>query len=367
MDRTLGNRRDRIARLATSVGPAKYSDDMRMRLLPTDDFMHEPEEAKNYNESRYYNFFDRVTGFGGWVRMGNRVHEGHSELSVCLYLPDGSVGFIYDRPRIDSNDAHDAGGLRFEVIEPFVRHRITFTGRVCLLANPREMSDPRSAFANNPFVDCTIDLSLRAVGPVEGGEPESEDSDDSRSLDPEQMFVRGHTEQHMRASGAVTVGGEPFEVADALGMRDHSWGPRYWQNIRWYRWLTVNLGPDLGMGCTIGGSAESGAGARGFVYDRALYGDDRFVPIREATITSDYDDEWLPSSNKLTVTTDDKTYALDGEVWAVIPLRNRRDGKVTRIIEGATRWTYGTISGTGMSEYLDQIVDDVPVGTTDGY
>ena len=64
---------------------------MRMRLDPADDLLHPLEEASNFNESRYYNFFDATAGLGGWVRMGNRPNEGYAELTVCLYLPDGRV------------------------------------------------------------------------------------------------------------------------------------------------------------------------------------------------------------------------------------------------------------------------------------
>lgn len=339
---------------------------MKMRLLPTDDYMHPPEDAENFNESRYYNFFDQGSGFGGWVRLGNRVNEGYAEMSVCLFLPDGRVGFMYDRPKITSNDEHNAGGMRFEVLEPFKSHRVTFDGKVVLLTEPRQMAHPHKAFTDNPIVPAKLDLRLDAVGPIEGGEPEWEEGDERLDTDPEKMFARGHTEQHMASRGAVTVGDETFGITDGLGMRDHSWGPRYWQNVWWYRWLTVNLGPDLGMGCTIGGDEGGRTGSRGFVYDRARYGDDRFVAIREATISSDYDEEWFPRSNVLTVTTDDHTYEIHGDVWSNIPLRNRREGKVTRITEGATRWSYEDLTGTGMSEYLDQIIDDVPVGTRAG-
>ncbi len=337
-----------------------------LRLEPADDFMHEPEAAENFNESRYYNFFDAPSGFGGWVRLGNRVNEGYAELSVCLYLPDGRIGFIYDRPKITDNDAHDAGGLAFEVIEPFVAHHVTFDGKVCLLDDPRQMAEPREAFRNNPFVPCAIDLRLDAVGPIQGGEPVADDGSSLAGTDPSKMFARGHTEQHMAITGTLRVGDEAFAFDDGLGMRDHSWGPRYWQNVWYYRWLTVNLGPDLGMGCTIGGDEAGNVGAKGFVYDRARYGDDRFVAIRDAAIESDYDDEWIPSSNTLVVTTDDHTYTVTGEIWSTIPLRNRRDGRLTRITEGATRWAYDGIDGSGMSEYLDQIVDGVPVGTRHG-
>src|SRR5687767_14124976 len=148
---------------------------VKMRREPADDFMHAPESATNFNESRYYNWFDPAAGMGGWVRMGNRVNEGYAELTVCLYLPDGRVGFMFKRPKITSNDAHDSGGLTFEVLKPYEEHRITYDGKVCVLAQPREMVEPREAFTNNPHEECRIDLHLTAVGPAFGGEPEWED------------------------------------------------------------------------------------------------------------------------------------------------------------------------------------------------
>ena len=53
-------------------------------------------------------------------------------------------------------------------------------------------------------------------------------------------------------------------------------------------------------------------------------------------------------------------------MWSNIPLRNRRDGMVTRITEGMTRGRTATSTAPGLSEYLDQVVDDVPVGTSVG-
>ena len=339
---------------------------VKMRRLPEDDYMHEPEQASNYNESRYYNWFDRNAGMGGWVRMGNRVNEGYAELTVCLYLPDGRVGFMYKRPKIESNKEHNAGGLQFEVLMPYEEHRVTYSGKVCLLANPRDMAEPREAFTNNPHLDCRINLHLANVGPAQGGEPEWEEGEEKPDLDPEKMFARGHTEQHMRSAGTVTVGDETFQITDGLGLRDHSWGPRYWQNVWWYRWLTVNLGADLGFAVTIAGDESGGRHAHGFLYDRQRYGDDRWVQVRDADLSSDYDAEWFPKTNRITVTTDDHTYEVDGDVWSNIPLRNQREGMFTRITEGMTRWRYGDIEGAGLSEYLDQIIDGSPVGTKVG-
>ena len=59
-------------------------------------------------------------------------------------------------------------------------------------------------------------------------------------------------------------------------------------------------------------------------------------------------------------------YEVEGDVWSNIPLRNRRENQVTRITEGMTRWRCEGLEGAGLSEYLDQIVNGVPVGTSVG-
>ena len=47
----------------------------------------------------------------------------------------------------------------------------------------------------------------------------------------------------------------------------------------------------------------------------------------------------------------------------LIPLRNRREGLVTRISEGLTEWRLDDgRTGYGLSEYLDQIIEGQPVG-----
>jgi hypothetical protein len=77
---------------------------VRLVLEPEDEYCHTPDAAQNYNESMYFNVFDPQRKVGGWFRLGNRVHEGYAEMSNCLYLPDGRIGFMYGRPRIESND-----------------------------------------------------------------------------------------------------------------------------------------------------------------------------------------------------------------------------------------------------------------------
>ena len=74
-------------------------------IQPKDDYTHPLGSEENFNESMYFNFFDRSRGYGGFLRIGNRANEGYAEMTLCLYLPSGEVLFNYQRPRISTNDA----------------------------------------------------------------------------------------------------------------------------------------------------------------------------------------------------------------------------------------------------------------------
>ena len=131
-------------------------------LLEQDDLMHPNTGESNFNESAYYNFYDRAQKTGGFVRLGNRANEGYAEMTVCLYLPDGTVGFMFGRPEIKDNRAHDAGGLKFEVVKPFEHHRVTYLGNACILKNPLEMAEPRQAFKSNPYAAARLEVDYYA-------------------------------------------------------------------------------------------------------------------------------------------------------------------------------------------------------------
>jgi hypothetical protein len=338
---------------------------VRLKLDPEDDYFHAPDDDQNYNESRYYNFFDPGPGVGGWIRMGNRPNEGYAEMTVCLYLPDGRVGFMFKRPHIEGHVAHDAGGLKFDVVAPYEEHHVTYDGNVCLLVDPREMSEPGRAFKNNPHEPCQLDLRLTAVSQPSGGEPIYDEGEEPPP-GTAHGFARGHTEQQMAITGALDVDGMHYDLENAFGLRDHSWGPRIWQSIWWYRWVTASFGR-LGLACTLRGHEDSDLrNVNGWVVDLDRYGDGRVVKVRDMQLTSEYDPEWFVLRSDVALTTDDHEYQLHGEVTSSIPLRNRRDGMVTRLTEGMTRWTCDGLEGAGLSEYLDQVVDGTPVGTTVG-
>jgi len=127
-------------------------------VRPEDDYTHPLGPETNFNESVYFNFFDREQRRGGFVRIGNRANEGYAELTVIVYDPDGSALFNYKRPAISSNDGWDAGGLSVEVLVPGEKLRTRYDGSVVYLADPRAMQDPGKAFKENPHKRLALDL-----------------------------------------------------------------------------------------------------------------------------------------------------------------------------------------------------------------
>lgn len=344
---------------------------MKVRLDPSDEGMH-PGPEPTFNESMYLNAYDPVARTGGFVRIGNRPNEHHAEMTVCLYLPDGRVAFTFRRVDIDANERFDAGGATIEVIEPFRtdgdgggRLRVTYDGPLLLLDDPLDMSDPRRAFADNPTGTAAVDLTFVGTSRPFGGEPEEHHERSGEE------FAKGHYEQLVAATGTVAVDDADWTV-EGRGLRDHSWGPRTWQAPWYYRWLTMNFAD--GTGLMLSRIARpDGPGTRGgFVWDgldlhvvgdmtisTEWVGDDRHHRRIDASFTTVGDRARDPISRRVS-----------GDVVNLIPLRNRRDGRVTRISEGLTRWRLDeaigddpdAVDGHGLSEYLDQILDDGPAG-----
>jgi hypothetical protein len=326
--------------------------------------MHPLETASNFNESMYFNVFDPAEQVGGFLRLGNRANEGYAELTTCIYLPDGRVAFMYKRPEITHNDAFDAGGTRFEVVTPFEELRTSYEGKLAILTDPLLMADPRKAFTESPYEKAHVDLVHRGVSPMYGGEPVNDDGSQLET-DHSGGFARGHYEQHMAVEGTIRVGDEEWSVK-GNGLRDHSWGPRFWQAPWWYRWLTANFGDDFGFVVSIVASRDGGRRYGGMVLR-----DGKYEHIHKATVETVWKgDDQYHTEVRATATTSEGTYEITGRVLNLIPLRNRRttpEGEqlVTRISEGMTEWSCNGRTGYGLSEYLDQMVDGAPVGAAE--
>jgi hypothetical protein len=331
-----------------------------VRLSPDDEYTHPIEAAQNFNESMYINLFDHSKKMGGWFRVGNRPNEGYAEISCCVYLPDGRVAFMFDRPRITTNERIAAGGMAFDIVEPFKKLVLSYEGKVCVLKNPQDMENPKKAFVENPPVACSIRIEFTGASPVFGGEALDEHGHPIEEH-PDESFARAHYEQHMQGGGEIKIADEVFTLS-GLGLRDHSWGPRYWQNLYWYRWMPMNFTKDFALNVSI----VQMASGRQHVWGMVLR-DGHYELLENAEISSVLDENNQAIAQTIKLRAGGKEYTVEGKSISCIPLRNRRqrdDGSEmrTRITEAFTEYRCNGLVGYGMAEYLDQMVDGLPVG-----
>lgn len=313
-------------------------------LRPDDEFMHVATADSSFNESMMFNFFDSTAGVGGFVRIGNRVNERHAEVTLCVFLPDGSLLFEWSRSAIAANDRLDAAGLSFEVIVPTERLKVRFSGHASLIRDPLCMRNPTIAFGSSPRVAATLDLDIQGIGPIIGsaaGKPSA------------MIFLHavGHYQQALQSRGKLCVNNVHHSL-QGFGARDHSWGKRVWSSLLRDRSFWVTFGPDLGFICCKtwlhGGASPD---IMGCVIEQG-----RVTRLRTFSIHS-----WFtPGTHNHErcdlhlEDSDGRCFDLLGNVRSYVPLRHRTPGRETVYLgQAMTEFRLGERKALGLSEYFD--------------
>ena len=329
---------------------------MTYRLTQRDEWPHEPTSEPHFNESVYCNGFDQRSGIGGWMRIGNRVNEGYAELSVCLYLPDGRIACQFRRPEITGNQQFSAGGLTYDVKEAFRHVEMNYDGELLLLSNKELLRNPERVFKEAERVTGQVQFRQTGVSPMHGGVPSSPEHEPMYGWN----FSLGHFNQHTAVSGHITVGTETHHI-EGGGWRDHSWGPRLWQNIYFYRLFLANLGH--GRGFMLLKITDAAGRVRRL---GVLLVDGAYEEVVDMDVVTDWTAAEDPSRVRINVRTANRRVVIHGEVVSLAPLRNRRKIEdqivVSRIAEGLTRFTWDGVTGYGMTEYIERIEEGGLVG-----
>jgi hypothetical protein len=330
-------------------------------LTDADEAVHEAGHASNWNESRYVDFFDAAQRMGGWFRLGNRPNEGRAEVSACIYLPNGHVAFMFSRPPIIGNGL-GAGGLEWEVIEPWSTTRVTYSGEVLVLEDPWTLTDPKEAFTRSPRAWCRVDLTCQTqgLGAVMGADQDHI----------ERIFLPGQADfhyQHLaRSFGTVHVGDRTWTV-DGRGGKDHSWGPRNWHAKTYMRWLIAAVDDDHGFMLmrAVGPTKQTRSG---FVWDEGSFHlVDDFGMRNTYAGASHYE----LTAVEVTARSGPRSWSAAGTPRSWVPLRHRQPvaaGEVAtlRIVKSPAEWRFGDgRTGVGMLEYHDLLNGGRPVALAD--
>ncbi len=143
---------------------------------------------------------------------------------------------------------------------------------------------------------------------------------------------------------------------DGRGWRDHSWGPRYWQVIYYYRLFLANF--DNGDGFMLLKITDKSGHARRV---GVLLVDGQYEEITDLDVITDWTGRQDPQRVRLGVRTANRKAVVTAEILNLAPLRNRRragdETLVSRIAEGHTRFLWDGRQGFGMTEYIERIED----------
>ena len=324
-------------------------------LTPADELTHSPGPERHFNESVYTNAFDHQRRFGGWIRLGNRANEGYAELAVCLFLPDGRIACQFLRPAIDNNASFNAGGMSYSVERAHECVVMRFQGEVMLVEDREWLRSPKRLFERAPRSPCELEWRHTGCSPIYGGAPTRPDQQTMFGRD----FSLGHFNQHTTVVSRLRIGAENYDF-DGYGWRDHSWGPRLWQNILFDRGFYVSCGPDRGF-TLLKIANQDGQVRRAGV----LFVDGAYETITDLDVFTEWDVNKDPTAVTLTARSASHSAVIHGRVLNCAPLSNRRQMGETvmnsRIAEAFTEFEWDGRRGYGMTEYVERLHDGVPV------
>jgi hypothetical protein len=307
------------------------------------DFMHPVEGDQAWSESYYFNCYDPSTDSGFYTRLGVRPNEGTLDAGIAVWLPGGEMthlGGVREQHEMIDVDL-EAGGVRYERLEPMRRWRVTAAGETEARGGDGR-GEPRPAHL---AIDATFSALMPAIG-TDGMQREGH----GPSAATRQSVGKGHLEQSGRWTGWIEVDGVRHDLVEGRGNRDKSWGPRRWGGPLMWRWFSINFGDDVHVGGIRIGT-EAGDLHRGWVWR-----DGEHRSIRNWDVRSELDDDGVTHRVTDVRATDSKgeVHELHGEVFRLAP----RASTGTIVNEGLARWTYQGLPGYGIAEYLHQLDAD---------
>ncbi len=267
-----------------------------------------------------------------------RPNEGTIDVGLSVWLPGGGIDHVrHVREQREMVDAVlDVGPVRYEMLEPMQRWRLTADG-------------------NSLHGELAMDVTFDARTPPIGADGQNRKASDSSSAATRQSVGKGHLEQGGCWTGWIDAGGQRSELGpNARGNRDKSWGPRRWGGPKMWRWFSINIDDDTHFGGIVIGT-DAGDLHRGWVWR-----DGAQESIAEWRVSSELEDDGITHRATHVMATDKAGYVhhLEAEVFRVEPGAKAIKANTTIVNEGLARWTYEGRVGTGISEYLHQLDAD---------
>jgi hypothetical protein len=296
------------------------------------DILHEAGSHPEWNESFYFNFYDRELDICGFMRIGLKPNRNEKSMFCFLMMPDGSLVGMKGQQGCESK-ALEVKGLSYEKVVPEKKWKLTFNGAAMETKEGKTSPELLS-----------FDLDFESLNPVF----DYRECVDAKKVELSKSVASEHLEQFGRISGELVLGGRSNSI-HGLGERDHSWGVREWTAPKMWIWLTCQFSERCAFNVTKlvveGGEVDAGF----FCANGKNY------PLVKAEIDTAYNEEGGPSSLGMSLMDKNgQTYKAQAEVMrrAILPFEGREGKALSLLHEPLARYSYNGMTGYGIAEYL---------------
>ena len=302
-----------------------------MNSLSTD-VIHEFGSHEEWNESFYFNFYDRGQDICGFMRIGLKPNKKMKEVFCFIMLPDGSVLGLKDHVDMEDNEL-EAMGLKLVKVEEERKWHLEFSGEL-----PRMQKEGEKE-------QVSFSLDFTALNNAYDYR-ESVSGDKEKQL--AQSVASEHVEQFGKVAGKLSIGARDYAI-NGMGERDHSWGVRDWSAPRMWVWITCQFDEGYAFNLTKL-FMDKGEVDAGFIHM-----DGKNIPIMRADIVTEYNRDGSP--NTVYMALHDK----DGDVHgiksvvkhkATMPFASKEGKAVSHMHECLAKFTCDDDVGFGIVEYL---------------
>ena len=300
--------------------------------MHTDTF-HEPGDNPDWNESFYFNAYDREQDICLFMRIGHKPNRREKMMFCYIMHPDGTFMGLRGEAPLVVRDLR-VMGLSYDMQEPELRWKLLFDGQMQHVTKDGPLM--AEVFFDLDFVGLHEIFNYRRCVTDEFKERIS------------QVAASEHLEQFGRITGSLAINGTKYEL-DALGERDHSWGVRDWNAPKMWVWLTGEFSEKEAFNVTKL-YVEQGIVDAGFFHES---GKTSALDIVDIDIT--YDASGTPASFTLALEdTEGESRAVDARVMrhVALPFTSPDGTQKSVMYETLAEYTYNGKKGYGIAEFL---------------
>ena len=274
-----------------------------------------------WNESYYFNFYDKKNDLTSFMRIGNKVNKNEKSMFFYLISPKLKAGIKLETPC--EGKPLNIAGLDYEEIDSG-KWKLTYNGPV--------LDQSKKHFL------VKMDIIWEALNPV---------MDYIKCVDKKQVEMSSnvasmHYEQFGKALGIIQIDDEVFKI-DGLGERDLSIGIREWGSPKMWMWINSAFSNNEAFNITKLSVDEGDIDAGYFYTDNTNH------PLVKSDINLKFNDG-IPAAFKMELfNKKGSKYSVSGEVirFGMIPV----DEKMI-LIETLSKYDWDGKEGYGIAEFL---------------